>query len=268
MDMTITQLTGLAALLIYLGIALWQIKGLTRGTETNRMILQSAAMAALVLHGYSVLNLIHTAMGINLGLFQVSSLIFWVISIVLVISSLRIPVHNLGVFIFPLAALSIACSLNLQSHYTPEQHISKEIGWHILLSIISYSVLTIAAIQAVALLLQDKLLREKKFHGPLAVLPPLQVMEAFLFEMLWAGSVLLTLSLGTGFLFFENMREQHLTHKMAFSSIAWLIYTLLLWGRVTRGWRGRKAIHWTLGGFVSLMLAYFGSKLVLELILA
>lgn len=268
MDMTTTQLTGLAALFIYLGLALWQIRALSRGMETNKAVLQFTAMLALTLHGYSVVSLIHTDMGINLAFFQVSSLIFWVISVVLVVSSLRIPVHNLGVFIFPLAALSIACSLSFRSHYTPEQHISKEIGWHILLSILAYSILTIAAIQAIALSIQDQLLREKKFRGPLAALPPLQVMEAFLFEMLWAGSVLLTLSLGTGFLFFENVREQHLSHKMAFSSVAWLIYAILLWGRTTRGWRGRKAIYWTLGGFLSLMLAYFGSKLVLELILA
>lgn len=86
--------------------------------------------------------------------------------------------------------------------------------------------------------------------------------------MLWAGTVLLTLSLATGFLFFDNIREQHLAHKMAFSTLAWLIYGILLWGRVRLGWRGRKAIHWTLGGFVALLLAYFGSKFVLELILA
>lgn len=268
MDMTLAQLTGSAALLVYVATSLWQGHALAKGLNINKPRLMAIAMLALMLHGYSVLNLVQTDAGINLAFFQVSSLIFWVMCLVLVISSLRIPVHNLFVCIFPLAAVSIACSISFKSHYTPEQHISKEIGWHILLSILAYSILTIAALQAVALSLQDKLLRDKKFRGPLAVLPPLQVMEAFLFEMLWAGSVLLTLSLGTGFLFFDNMREQHLTHKMAFSSIAWLTYAILLWGRTTRGWRGRKAIHWTLGGFVSLMLAYFGSKLVLELLLA
>jgi len=102
----------------------------------------------------------------------------------------------------------------------------------------------------------------------MATLPPLQTMEALLFEMLWAGTVLLGLSIITGLLFFEDLRSQHLIHKMFFSLIALLVYCTLLWGRHFHGWRGKKAIRWTLGGFVALMLAYFGTKLVLELILA
>ncbi len=258
---------GLIALFIYLGSAVWQSKALVNGQQVKKPTLLLLAFIAIALHGFSVLQVINTPAGIDLGFFQVSSLIFWVMCTVLVISSLKIPVENLFALLFPMAALSIICSLSFSSGYTPQEHFSKQIGWHILLSILAYSILTIATLQALALAVQNKLLREKKFQGVLSVLPPLQTMEALLFEMLWAGTVLLTLSLGTGFLFFDNIREQHLAHKMAFSSIAWLAYAILLWGRVTLGWRGRRAINWTIGGFVALMLAYFGSKFVLELLL-
>lgn len=262
------QFTGFIAIALYLAISLWQSSAMFQGQPVNNKGLLALGFAAILIHGIHVLGLIHTPLGINLGFFQVSSLIFWVVCTVLVVSSLRLPVQNLFAFLFPLSALGIACSLSFRSGFVPEQHISPQIGWHILLSILAYSVLTIATVQALALGLQDKLLRQKRFQGLLCVLPPLQTMELLLFEMVWAGSVLLTLSLATGFLFFDNIRGQHLSHKMAFSSLAWLIYAILLWGRTTRGWRGRRAIHWTLGGFVALMLAYFGSKLVLELILA
>jgi len=241
---------------------------LAQGQQVNKTVLLTLAFLAVSLHGYSVFHIIQTAAGINLGFFQVSSLIFWVMCMVVVVSSLRIPVENLFAFLFPLSAISIFNSFYFHSSFVPENHISTEIGWHILLSILAYSILSIAAIQALALALQDRLLHEKKFQGVLNTLPPLQTMEALLFEMLWAGTLLLTLSLGTGFLFFDNIRAQHLSHKMAFSSMAWLTYVILLWGRTTQGWRGRKAINWTLGGFVALMLAYFGSKFVLEFILA
>jgi len=259
---------GLAAILLYVASGLWQTRAILRGVQVNSTLLLAAGFTAVLVHGIHVLGLIHTTEGIQLGFFQVSSLIFWVICTVLVVSSLQLPVQNLFALLFPLSALGILCSILFQSRFVPEQHISLQIGWHILLSILAYSVLTIATVQALALALQDNLLRKKHFQGPLRVLPPLQTMEALLFEMLWAGTVLLTLSLVTGFLFFENIREQHLSHKMAFSTLAWLIYAILLWGRAREGWRGRKAIHWTLGGFAALMLAYFGSKFVLELLLS
>jgi ABC-type uncharacterized transport system permease subunit len=92
-------------------------------------------------------------------------------------------------------------------------------------------------------------------------------MESLLFQMLATGIVFLTLSLTSGFIFIENLFAQHLVHKTVLSILAWIIFTGLLIGRSRYGWRGQTAIQWTLIGFILLLLAYFGSKLVLELIL-
>jgi ABC-type uncharacterized transport system permease subunit len=56
-------------------------------------------------------------------------------------------------------------------------------------------------------------------------------------------------------------------HKTVLSILAWWVFAILLWGHWRYGWRGRTAIRWSLSGFVVLMLAYFGTKLVIELIL-
>jgi ABC-type uncharacterized transport system permease subunit len=85
--------------------------------------------------------------------------------------------------------------------------------------------------------------------------------------MIGAGFVLLTLALISGFAFLDDMFAQHLVHKTVLSTLAWLIFGGLLIGRFRYGWRGRTAITWTLSGFGVLILAYFGSKAVLELIL-
>ncbi|MGR9000150.1 MAG: cytochrome C assembly family protein, partial [Gammaproteobacteria bacterium] len=98
-------------------------------------------------------------------------------------------------------------------------------------------------------------------------LPPLQTMESLLFQMLATGLFFLTISLVSGFVFIEDVFAQHLAHKTVLSILAWLIFSALLIGRSRYGWRGQIAIQWTLIGFVSLLLAYFGSKLVLEIIL-
>jgi len=87
------------------------------------------------------------------------------------------------------------------------------------------------------------------------------------FRMIGLGYIVLTLSLLSGAAFVRDIFAQHLVHKTALSIVAWAVYAVLLWGRLQFGWRGRTAIRWTLGGFVVLVLAFFGTKLVLELIL-
>jgi ABC-type uncharacterized transport system permease subunit len=138
---------------------------------------------------------------------------------------------------------------------------------HILLSILAYSVLSIGALQAVLLAVQEKHLREKRPGGFIRALPPLQTMETLLFRMIGAGFILLSLALVSGALFVQDLFAQHLVHKTVLSIVAWAVFAILLWGRQRFGWRGRTAIRWTLSGFFSLMLAYFGSKWVLEVVL-
>jgi ABC-type uncharacterized transport system permease subunit len=117
------------------------------------------------------------------------------------------------------------------------------------------------------LAVQDNHLRQRQPGGFVRGLPPLQTMESLLFEMIAAGFVLLTFALLSGFAFLQNMFAQHLVHKTVLSTIAWLVFGGLLLGRYRYGWRGRTAITWTLSGFVLLILAYFGSKAVLQLVL-
>lgn len=88
-----------------------------------------------------------------------------------------------------------------------------------------------------------------------------------MFSLIGSGLLFLTLSLASGFVFLENMFAQHLAHKTVLALIAWLVFSTLLLGRIRFGWRGIVAIRWTLAGFATLLLAYLGSKLVIELIL-
>ena len=139
---------------------------------------------------------------------------------------------------------------------------------HILLSVLAHSLLAIATLQALLLSYQYKKLKTRHPKGLIGILPPLQTMETLMFELVWAGFALLTLSILSGLIYLDNIFAQHLAHKTVFSILAWFIYATLLWGRHSIGWRGIIAIRWVLVGFAALMLAYFGSKIVLEVILA
>jgi len=138
---------------------------------------------------------------------------------------------------------------------------------HILASIIAFSLLNIAALQAILLAIQNQQLKSHPPKRYIQSMPSLQSMESLLFQMIGAGLFFLSISLASGFIFLEDLFAQHLAHKTFFSMLAWLIFSGLLIGRSRYGWRGRTAIKWTLLGFLFLLLAYFGSKLVMEIIL-
>ncbi len=227
----------------------------------------SPAILALALHGWLMGGQIFSAAGLNLGVFNAVSLVTWVISAILLISVIKRPTENLGIIVFPGTALAMALGLTFSAGQITEP-LNSPLEIHILISIAAYSLLSIAAVQAVVLTIQDRHLRHKHPGGFIRALPPLQTMERLLFQMIGLGFILQSLSLLTGFIFLDNMFAQHLVHKSVLSIIAWGVFATLLWGRWRFGWRGKTAIRWTLSGFVFLVLAYFGSKTVLELILS
>lgn len=205
--------------------------------------------------------------GFNFNFFSTGSLVAMIIALLLSIATLNKPVETLGVAIFPIAASMLALDLKFSENTQVISNYNWEMSTHILTSIIAFSLLNIAALQAILLAVQDQQLKSHPPKRFIQSLPPLQTMESLLFQMLTTGIIFLTISLATGFLFIEDLFAQHLVHKTVLSLLAWIIFTGLLVGRSLYGWRGMTAIKWTLIGFVLLLLAYFGSKLVLELIL-
>ena len=186
----------------------------------------------------------------------------------ILLASQRMPVQNLLLLLFPLGFFTVLLAAFAPSGTAATINEKAGILSHILLSILAYGLLTIAMFQSLLLLLQDHQLKQKRLSS-LAVrsFPPLQTMESLLISFIWAGWLLLSLSLLSGWIFLDNLFSQHLAHKTFLSLVAWVVFGILLWGRHRLGWRGHTAVRWTLAGFLLLMLAYFGSKLVREFIL-
>src|SRR5262249_33151549 len=127
--------------------------------------------------------------------------------------------------------------------------------------------ITVGTALAIALAFLDRRLRNRQALGWLSILPPVESLESGMFAALGSGFVVLSLALFSGFFMVENIWTQSLSRKIALSCLTWLILAVLLFGRWRFGWRGRMARNWTLWGFGFLCLAYFGSKIVLEVIL-
>lgn len=263
----IASLLAIVAYLAAFAALLKALLGTAPVRERPRAGALLIAAAALILQAWSLAGSLFQGNGMTLGFGSSLSLFAWQCSLLLVLLSLVRPLASLGVVIFPFAAACVGLDWALPTDAEAVRGLVGPIRIHIVLSLLAYGLLTIAATQAVVLAAQDRALRR---HRPLVLLqslPPLQTMENLLFELMAGGLLLLTLALASGLVFVNNLFAQHLAHKTILSALAWLVFAVLLWGRMRFGWRGRTAIRWTLGGYVFLLLAYFGSKLVLELIL-
>jgi len=222
------------------------------------------APAALVLH-FSLLiaQTVHDG-GISIGIRESLSLFTWQSASLLWLLSLRQPLRSLGVVIYPLAGIGATLAVWLPSPVAPQPIADWKIQSHVVLSLLSAGLLTLAAVQALVIAVQDRLLHR---HALIQSLPALQTMERLLFQLIALGFFLLSLTLITGLLFIHDLLGQHLAHKTVLSVIAWLVFAVLLWGHRMRGWRGKAAVRWALSGYAFLVLAYFGSKWVLEEVL-
>jgi ABC-type uncharacterized transport system permease subunit len=222
---------------------------------------------AVLLHASVLTHNLFTPAGLNLGFFNAISLTAWVIVSMILFAIFSKPIENLALVLLPVAALSMALAELLPSAMPLSKNKPMGFQLHLVSSILAYSLLSLAALQALFLWLQDYHLRHKHPGKVMQFLPPLQVMEDLLLQSLVVGFALLSLSLLSGILFLENMFKQHVVHHTVLAIAAWLVFALLLWGRWRYGWRGRTVIRRTLLGFFILMLAWFGSKFVLEWIL-
>lgn len=262
-----TFILSLFAIFLYLTAAVSRIVIISNIILSPKQILLFLGSLAISLHALVLYQHMVTPIGLNLGFFNAASLMTWVIAVLLLLTLPRNPVDNLIIVLFPIAALTIG----LDSYFDTERILSsdKEFGvkLHIFSSILAYSLLSISALQALFLALQDYQLHHKRPGWVIQKLPPLQVMENLLFKMIGLGILLLSISLLSGIIFLKDIFAQHLVHKTVLSIVAWCVFAMLLWGHWRYGWRGKIAIRWSLSGFFVLMLAYFGSKLVLELIL-
>lgn len=202
-----------------------------------------------------------------IGLGTALSLFAWQAALLLWLFSLRRSVGALGLVIYPLAGLCAIAGLLVPDPHGATEPLDWPVQIHILLSMLAYGLLTLGAVQAIVLSIQHRQLRRRPPSGAFTTLPPLQTMETLLFRLIGSGFFLLTLAMATGALFISHLFAQHLAHKVILSAIAWLVFAVLLFGRWRYGWRGRLAVRGALVGYVLLVLAYFGSKLVLELIL-
>jgi ABC-type uncharacterized transport system permease subunit len=226
-------------------------------------------LAALLAHGTALVGEIFPGNTMSFSFSIAISMILWLAIAFYWIESFYARMEGLQTLSLPVAAAGV-----MMPTFFPAQHVlanadSPQFRIHFLIAMLAYSLFTLAALHAMLMAVAEKRLHRGRLTPLLASLPPLLTMEALLFQLIHVAFVLLTLTLASGVLFSESLFGKAVTfnHKTVFAFVSWLIFAHLLAGRHLRGWRGRKALRWTLAGFVALLLAYVGSRFVLEVVL-
>ena len=228
-----------------------------------------AVLVPLALHALLLGRSLFAPDGLHLGVGNAVSAIVWLTVLIYWLGNFFYKLDGLQALVLPLAAAAAVLPVVVPDARALPNTDLAAFKIHLLIAMLAYSLLTIASLHVLLMALLERRLHDGTVTHLLQKLPPLLTMEALLFRIIWAGFILLTLTLASGVIFSEELfgKAAPLTHKTVFGVLSWLIFAALLTGRHVRGWRGRVAVRWTLAGFLTLVLAYIGSKFVLEIIL-
>jgi ABC-type uncharacterized transport system permease subunit len=239
-----------------------------RNGNGNRASVSILLGAALLTHGYALwLDMFEGGM-LHFGLAIALSLTLWLALLMYFAESFVTRIDSL----LALAMLPAAVCAFLPAVLPGSMHVSAD-GWafrlHFVVAMLAYSLFTLAALHAVMMAVAERQLHHAQLTSRIGGLPPLLTLENLLFRLIGVAFIFLTLTVGSGVLFSEQVFGKPLTlnHKTIFTIASWLLFGILLIGRHLRGWRGRIAQRWTLAGFICLFLAYAGTRFVLEVLL-
>ncbi|MDN7672798.1 cytochrome c biogenesis protein CcsA [Burkholderia oklahomensis] len=235
--------------------------------------------AALLAHGVLLHMTIFPHDAMVFGFAFALSAMFWLGAGIYWIESFFFPLDGMRLLVLPLACVASLLPLAFGGVHVLPYAAAPLFKLHFLIANIAYGLFAIAALHAVLMLMVERRLHALRHDGLressswiaglLDTLPPLLTLEKLLFRLIGAGFVLLTLTLATGILFSEQIdaRALKLDHKTVFAILSWLMFGGLLVAHKASGWRGRGVARWVLASFVALLLAYVGSRFVLEVLL-
>ena len=256
---------------MYVGLAwhFWNTRWRTQSKGGLRAWERLAILVPLGLHGWLLYQGVF-GRELRFGFAPALSVMMFLGVAVYWVESLFYNVEGMQPLLLPLAAVAAPLPALFPGLATSGAHAdAAEFKLHLALAMIAYGLFVIALLHATLMSFAERHLHLK---GSVAFphLPPLLTLETLLFRMIGAAFVFLTLTLITGIAFSETLfgRALRFDHKTVFAVLSWLIFAWLLAGRWRYGWRGRTALRWTLSGFVMLLLAYVGSRFVLEVLLA
>ncbi|HDR1846330.1 TPA: inner membrane protein YpjD [Pasteurella multocida] len=233
----------------------------------NRMPFLAAALLAILLHFINLIPLFtDLTSGQNFSVVEISSLISVMTATIATLAFL-FRIHTLW-FLLPIiysfAIINLVLSTLMPAHFL--YHLSQDLGLfiHVGLSLLTYSICSIVALYSIQLVWIDRALKNKKLpFSPM--IPPLMTVERHFFRLMLIGEILLTIVLISGSYHLSKAFAPQDIQKAVFSFLAWIVFGSALVGHWKLHWRGKKVVYYALLGIILLTIAYFGSRVMLEI---
>lgn len=234
--------------------------------KSHILFLVACASVAIgiTMHSDTLYGSILVGDGFNLSLGNTASMIGLELAIIGLIAALQPTLRGISAGLLLLGAIAAGMTVHEEVPLTMAV-LAWQVRAHILVSLMSYGLLTVGAIVAVSAMIQERRLQAGRLTTVSSLFAPLETTERLLFGITAAGFAGLALAISSGLTFVDDFFAQHLAHKTAFSLLAFFVFGALLAGRFFAGWRGKRAVKLYLGGFGLLCVAYFGVRLILEL---
>ncbi|VEN72598.1 C-type cytochrome biogenesis protein CcsB [Candidatus Desulfarcum epimagneticum] len=179
--------------------------------------------------------------------------------------------HNLkvlGIYAAPLTAVLMAAASLLPREPAQSKHIFASVWllFHIMAIFIGEAALALACGAGILYLLQERAIKKKSHRFFFRRLPSLELIDATVYSCLAGGFVLLSIGLVTGFVYAKIIWGAfwRWDPKEVWSGITWLLYAALLHGRLTSGWRGRRAAILAIIGCLMMLFTFFGVNFFME----
>jgi ABC-type uncharacterized transport system permease subunit len=253
-------LPSLLALACYAAAALWG--------ERFEGGLRAALLLGWLAHGLAIVvdvaGLGSATTGARFGFATALSMTLWLVLAVYGVESRFVPLISARRVLAWLGVAAVAVGFAFPGEFRPHSP-SRWAPLHWVLGLASYGLFGAAVLHAAMLNRSERQLRGKLVAQPqTASGVPLLRLERLTFGFVGAGFVVLSAALLLGLWFAGPWRWDH---KSVFSVLGWLVFAALLAGRRAFGWRGPRATRWLYAGAGLLLLAYVGSRFVLEVLL-
>ncbi len=258
----------IAAVVLYLGATGLHLAFLVLQRDDLRRWASRATWAAFGVHtvgfvlrlheaGYTPVTTLHESM----------SFFAWCTVAVYLGLQLRYRVPSLGAFATPIAVVMVFAAIHLPSQVEPLPA-ALQSWWlpvHVGFLFVGDGAFALAAAAGVMYLIQERGLKRKRLGTWFHRLPNLDVLDELNYRCLTIGFPLLTIGIITGAVWAQQAWGTYWSWdpKEVWSLITWFLYAALLHGRLSVGWRGRRAAIWAILGFASVLFTFLGVNYVL-----